>query len=284
MFSTGLVVFREALEIAMILGIVLSATRGLVGRGLWIGIGFGAGLIGACSVAVFAEVISDAAAGMGQELFNAGVLFLAALVIGWTAVWMQTHARHMASKLKHIGSSVSSGNMPHYTLAVVIGLAILREASEIVLFVYGMLLSGQSTVSIASGTAAGLLIGSLVGVLMYFGLMKVPARYALKITSWMLILLVAGLASQGAMFLSAAGYFGSLSSTVWDSSWLISDYSMTGRILHVLVGYSAQPTQIALAFYGVTLAGLFALVLHARHKSTAPTSQPIASDAAAANA
>ncbi|MBY0407952.1 MAG: FTR1 family protein, partial [Rickettsiales bacterium] len=159
MFSTALIVFREALEIAMILGIVLSATRGLVGRGWWVLGGMGAGVAGAALVAVFAQSISEAADGMGQELFNAGILFAAAGLIGWTVVWMQQHAREMSAHLKQVGRDVAAGTLPSTSLSLIVGLAMLREASEIVLFVYGMLVSGEAAATVLSGAALGLFFG-----------------------------------------------------------------------------------------------------------------------------
>lgn len=266
MLSATIVVFREALEIAMILGIVLAATRGLPKRTSWVAAGLLAGLCGAGLVALCAETISAAAEGMGQELFNAGILFMAALVIGWTAVWMQTHARQMSAQLRNMGKQVLDGDLPHYTLAVVVGLAMLRETSEIVLFVYGMLASGQSPSTVMAGTSLGLVLGSALGLMLYFGLMKMPARYALRVTSWLLILLVAGLSAQGAMFLSAAGYYPNFSEPVWDSSWLLSENSMVGRVLHVLVGYSEQPTQMYLIFYTITLLLLAGLIRRANRR------------------
>lgn len=266
MFSTALIVFREALEIAMILGIVLSATRGLSGRAWWVAGGLCAGLLGSGLVAVFASRISDAADGMGQEIFNAGILFAAALLIGWTVVWMQGHARQMSAQLRKVGHDVVAGALPHYTLSVIVGLAMLRECSEIVLFVYGMVVSGEPVPGIITGSALGLTFGVMVGVMLYYGMLKLPARYALKVTSWILILLVAGLAAQGANFLSAAGYFPNFTSVMWDSSWLVSENGILGRVLHTLVGYSAHPTAIELIFYGATFALLVGLVRFAsRH-------------------
>jgi high-affinity iron transporter len=260
MLSTAIIVFREVLEITMILGIVLSATRGLAGRTLWVAGGLLAGMSGAALIALFAGRISDAAEGMGQELFNAAIVFTAAVLIGWTVVWMQGHAREMSAHLKQVGKDVVAGRLPLTSLAVIVGLAMLRECSEIVLFIYGMLVSGQPVSELASGTAEGLALGIIVGVLLYYGLLKIPARYTLKVTSWLLILLVAGLSAQGANFLSAAGYFPNLSNVVWDSSWLLSEEGYAGRVLHTLVGYSAQPTSIELIFYGATLLGLAGLV------------------------
>ncbi|MBY0406352.1 MAG: FTR1 family protein, partial [Rickettsiales bacterium] len=107
------------------------------------------------------------------------------------------------------------------------------------------------------------------GVLLYYGMLKIPARYALKFTSWILILLVAGLSAQGANFLLAAGYFPDLSQTVWDSSWLLSEQGAMGQVLHTLVGYSEQPTAIQLVFYALTFAVLVGLVKNTQPKPVA---------------
>lgn len=260
MFSTAIIIFRETIEIAMILSVLFAATSGLPGRSLWIFGGMGGGLAGAGLVAGFAETISSALSGLGQEFFNALILFAAAIVIGGTVVWMRSHAVELAKHLKRVGQDVSSGQLPMYSLALVCGLTILREGSEIVLFIYGMVLSGQSAVSIAAGSGFGLLLGIGVGMLMYFGLLQVPARYVLKVTSWMLMLLVAGLASQAVVYLSAAGYFSGLSYQVWNTSWLLSENSILGKGLHSLIGYSARPTAIQLIVYAVTLAAVIGIV------------------------
>ena len=244
----------------MILGIVLMATRGLPRRMAWVFGGAAAGCAGAGLVAFFAESISQALSGAGQEMFNAGILFTAALFIGWTVVWMRKNAHGMAMHLKHIGHEAKSGALPLYSLALIIGLALLREGSEIVLFVYSMILSGQNGMSIVSGSLLGLALGAVAGIMLYFGLLKIPARYTLKVTSWLLILLVAGLASQGAGFLAAAGYFSGWTHIVWDTSWLLSEGSIAGKALHSLIGYSERPSVIQLLFYVGTLSGLLAIM------------------------
>lgn len=256
MLSTAIIIFRETLEIAMILGVVLAATRGLAKRSAWVFGGLVAGAAGAGLVAFFAESISDALSGMGQEFFNAMILFTAAGVIGFTAIWLRKNARHMMMHLKQVGHDVTAGKMPLYSLSLIIGLAILREGSEIVLFIYGMVLSGQGTTSIVTGASIGFGLGIVVGVMLYYGLLKIPARHVLRITSWLLILLVAGLAAQGVEYLSAAGYFGGLSQQVWDTSWLLSQDSILGKSLHSLIGYTARPSTIQLITYLATLGGL----------------------------
>ena len=69
----------------------------------------------------------------------------------------------------------------------------------------------------------------------------------------LILLLAAGMASQGAAFLLQADLLPPLGQTVWDTSFLLADQSLTGRIMHALVGYTAQPAGIQLVFYLATL-------------------------------
>ncbi|MEJ0009798.1 MAG: FTR1 family protein [Alphaproteobacteria bacterium] len=257
MLATAIIIFRETLEIAMILGVVLAATKGLAGRTGWVLGGLLGGLLGAGVVAGFARAIAGAMAGAGQEFFNAGILFTAATVIGWTAIWLRKNAKHMVMHLHQVGHDARDGKLPLYSLAVIVGLALLREGSEIVLFIYGMAMTGQSNGSIVSGSALGFALGLVVGLALYYGLLKMPARQMLKVTGWMLILLVAGLASQAVEFLSAAGYFTGMSAQMWDTSWLLSQGSILGKALHSLIGYTARPSLIQV----VTYFGALALML-----------------------
>jgi high-affinity iron transporter len=260
MFSTAIVIFREILEIVLIVGAVLAATRGLAGRINWIVGGVAGGLAGSALVAIFAQTISNAASGIGQELFNAAILFTAAFVIGWTVLWMRKHARDMKAHLTKVGQDVTEGKLPLYSLSLIIGLAILREGAEIVLFIYGMLLSGQNVASIIAGSLSGIGLGLAVGIMLYLGLLSISAKYIFKVTSWLLILLVAGLTSQAVGYLSSAGYFADFSTPVWNSSWLLSDESVIGKALHSLIGYTAQPSMIQLLFYVTTLAGMLLII------------------------
>jgi high-affinity iron transporter len=262
MLSTAVVVFREVLEAALILGIVLAATRGVPARGAWISGGIAGGVAGAVIVAIFAEGIATTASGMGQEIFNAGVLFIAVLMLGWHNVWMKQHGREMAAHLKQVGESVRSGEKSLKVLAIVVGMAVLREGSEIVLFLYGIAASGNDSVaSMAGGGAFGLALGAAVGALLYYGLLRIPSRYLFNVTSWLILLLAAGMAAQAASFLVQADVLPPLGDTLWDSSWLVADGSLAGRILHALIGYTARPSGIQLAFYLATAIAIAALMM-----------------------
>ena len=96
MIAIALIVFREVLEAALVVGLVLAASKGTPRRGRWISGGVVAGLVGAGAVAGFASEIASAVSGIGQELFNAGVLFAAVGMLGWHNVWMGRHGKEMA--------------------------------------------------------------------------------------------------------------------------------------------------------------------------------------------
>lgn len=261
MLATAIIVFREVLEAAIVVGIVTAATKGVAGRGSWIGLGLLAGALGAALVAGFAGTISDAASGMGQELFNACVLFAAVLMLGWHNVWMGKHGREIAAEMGAVGHAVRAGARPLYALAVVVGIAVLREGSEVVLFLYGIAAAepGQSGPMLAGGLL-GLAAGVLVGIVTYSGLARIPTRHLFAVTSWMILLLAAGMAAQGAGYLLSIGLLPSVGGTLWDTSGVLSETSIVGRVLHTLVGYIAQPDGIQLIFYLGTLVAIAALM------------------------
>jgi high-affinity iron transporter len=261
MLPTTIVVFREVLEAALVVGIVAAATKGVVGRTLWIGLGILAGLVLASLVAAFAGAISDAAQGIGQELFNATILFAAVVMLGWHNVWMGKHGREIAVEMRAFGHEISAGTRPLYALGIVVGIAVLREGSEVVLFLYGIAAAapGHAAAMLAGGLV-GLALGTAVGVATYSGLARIPMRHLFKVTSWMIVLLAAGMAAQGAGFLMAAGLLPSVGGTLWDTSWLLSEQSVAGRVLHTLVGYTAQPDGLQLIFYLATIVGIVGLM------------------------
>ncbi len=252
MLGTGLLVFREVLEAALIVSIVCAATRGVPGRGGWVGIGIAAGVVGAIVVAFFAGTIAAAVSGIGQELFNATVLLAAVVMIAWHAIWMSSHGKELATQMKSVGGAVQSGKRPLSALMIVVAIAVLREGSEVVLFLYGQAASGAGVVEIAAGIVLGVVGGVAIGFLLYFGLLGIPMRYFFSATNWLMLLLAAGLASQAAGFLIQADVLPAFGNRVWDSSALLSNSSLMGKTLHTLIGYDAQPAGMQLLFYAVT--------------------------------
>ena len=273
MLTSAIIVFREILEIALILGVISAATKGIEGRAKWIAAGLLGSVAGSAIVAYFANEISMAAEGLGQELFNAIILFTATALIAWTVLWMATHAKQLAAHLKNVGKKVADGSLPMYSLAVVIAITGIREGSEIILFTHGILASGTPVSTVLLGSSIGLVGGTVIGALLYFGLLQIPTKNIFKVTSWLLVFLAAGMAANGAKYLVAADMLSFWTSTVWNSGNIISQNGFIGQVLHALFGYSESPMGIQLAFYIVTAASLFCAIrwknksgTHSTHK------------------
>ncbi len=264
MLGALIIVFREVIEAGLIVGIVMAATRGVVGRGRWINLGILGGVGGAALVAAFAGAISETFEGAGQELFNASVLGIAVIMLMWHNAWMSRHGREIAEEMRNVGQAVSQGAKPLTALAIVVGLAVLREGSEVVLFLYGIMASGTSAGALLTGGVLGIAAGAAFTALTYFGLLAIPNRYIFSVTSWLIALLAAGMASQAVQFLNNAGLMVVLERTVWDTSWLLSEKSLFGKMLHTLIGYTEQPTQLQLIVYIATLFAMFMLMRLAR--------------------
>ena len=254
MLSSALIVFREVLEAALVVSIVLAATKGVLNRGWWVSGGLLGGIIGAGLIAIFADVISSWASGMGQEVFNACVMFVAVVMLAWHSIWMGKHSREMAQQIAAVGKAVAAGSRPLTGLAIVVGVAVLREGSEAVLFLYGIAAGdpGQ-TPQMVIGGLLGIFGGVSLGAAMYAGLLQIPLKRLFAVTNAMIILLAAGMASQGVGFLVSAGLLPSWGDTVWDTSWLLKESSLLGKMFHTLIGYTARPAGIQIAAYIATL-------------------------------
>ncbi|MBI4183232.1 MAG: FTR1 family protein [Proteobacteria bacterium] len=260
MLGSALIVFREVLEAALIVAVVMGATRGVAGRGRWVLAGIALGVAGATVVAAFAGVISNAVEGRGQELLNAGILLAAVLMLAWHNVWMSVHGRRLAAQIKEVGRDVSVGTKPLSALALVTLLAVLREGSETVLFLYGLAASGADGLSLLGGGVAGICGGAALGWLLYRGLLAIPIGQFMTIVGWLVLLLAAGLAADAAGFFNQAGLIPALDPQVWDTSGILSQQSWLGMLLHILVGYNDRPMGIQLVFYVATLSVIYALM------------------------
>ena len=260
MLASLLIVFREVLEAGLIVGIVLAATQGIPRRGAFVAGGVAAGVLGACVLAVFAGAVSDALSGNGQEVFNAGILLVAVVMLGWHTIWMASHGREMAQEMKAVGRAVRAGDTSLGAMAVVVGVAVLREGAEVALFLYGIAASSkEGVVPLLVGGLLGIAGGAVVSFLLYRGLVAIPLKRLFAVTGWLVALLAAGMAGQAAAILAGADLVPTWGDQLWDTSWLLSQDGLVGRALHALVGYADRPMGIQVAAYLAVLVLLVGL-------------------------
>lgn len=258
MFGTAVIVFREVLEAALIISIVTAATRDVPHHQRWITAGVILGLLGSVLVAGFTDKISELASGMGQELFNALILLTAVLMLAWHNIWMASHGKELAANARNVGNAIKDGVKECSILLTVVGVAVLREGAETVLFLYGIATSDQvDASSLVFGGALGVLAGVAVGYTLYKGLLRIPMRWFFSATSILVLLLAAGMASQAAGYLIQADIIPSLAAPLWDTADTLPEQSALGMLLHSLAGYDARPAGMQLVFYVVTLVSIY---------------------------
>lgn len=270
MFGPALIIFRETLEAALVITIIAAATRGVHRRSMWIVIGTLVGIAGSGVLAGLTETLGNLADGTGTELFNAGVLGVAVLMLGWHHIWMTTHGAELAQDAKRVGNDVSEGVRSLSAIAVLVALTVLREGAESVLFLHGMASgSDASLTDVIGGGLLGMAGGVAVGCVMYYGLMRIPLKSFFNVTGVLLVLLAAGLASRMAGLLIQADWLPPLATPLWDTSAILSTNSMPGYLMHILIGYEPNPSGMQMLFYALTLSSTVYFASLVKHQKEA---------------
>ena len=260
MFKIALVVFRECLEISILLGIIMTTTQNIKDRGIYIISGIISGILGAIIIAYFASTIAHAYGGIGDEILDIAAICLTVLIIGYIVVWMQGYGNQVKAAVYTATENIERGRSNKISLAMVVAITMFREFAEIMLLMYGLTsTSSKNEASYAAGFGLGVFGGIISGIIVYFVLGKLGRIRAFKVCSIMLIFMAAGLASEAAGILTSTGMIEVFNRAAWDTSWLISDNSAFGQILRIVLGYSAKPNVLQLLLYSSTLVTLWLL-------------------------
>jgi len=260
MISSLVIVFREMLEMVLVVGVLMAATRGLSGSRYWIGMGVFGGLLGALFFGLFMEQMEASFDGDGEFVFNAVILFLASILIAWTVFWMNKHGREISQHMKEVGGSVQAGDLPYTALAIVALSAVMREGSEALFFLFGAAQSAQADGwSMLIGGLLGAGSAMAIGALLYFGLARIPVKQLFSVAGWLLMLLAAGMASQATSNLVVIDLLPPLMDPMWNTSSILPSESLLGELLHVLIGYDDQPTGSQVIVFALSLAVMITL-------------------------
>ncbi len=258
LLNSVFIISREALEAALMISILLALTRlmGLTARS-WVTGALVAGLIGSVLYAVFFDVLSSMFDGVGQEVINATMQYL---VFAALLFCLYQGARYLSGTQR-------PGKLLTTLMAVAVGLAVTREGSEVLIYLTGFWRAGDIFVSVATGSAIGLLIGVSAGVLLYYLLIMQPERRARIAIQLTLALIGAGMCAQATQLLVQANWIDA-AGPLWDSSALLAEGSPLGQLLYALIGYESTPTAIEVVIYVISLS-LMALMyaLGRRHQS-----------------
>lgn len=259
MFQVAVIIFREFLEISLLLGVILAATKNVRNKLVYIVSGIMAGVVGAAFLAFFVRQFGDLLLETADEIIDAGVMIFTVILIGFSSLWMNDAARNIHNNLKQVSRDIEKEWLSKVMLTLLIASTIFREGAEIVLYMASFIHANKSNpgTNYLLGLAIGSLSGSMCGVAIYLGLLKFAGKSIFRVCFILLVFIAAGLAVQAAGLLTSVGAITSYNNVLWDTSWLVSDENMFGQFLKILIGYKAKPNGMQVIFYVTTLVILF---------------------------
>lgn len=243
LINSVILVLREVLEAAILISVLLALSSNLQLARRWLYWALPPALIGIVSLAGALDDITDAVDGAGQELLNAGLQLSIYLFI----MLLIANGRRGAVRRRQ--------NFLCTLMALSVAFALLREGSEIYLYIGGFASAEQLRGAVYAGSAIGAGIGLSLGILLYNGLRALTDQHCYRVCLLLLIFIGAGMIMQASMLLQQADWLPA-ANPLWDSSTLLSEQSIAGELLYAVFGYEATPTAIQVALYGLSLAAL----------------------------
>jgi high-affinity iron transporter len=282
MLFSFLVTLREGIEIALVVTILLGYLRNINQkrhfREIWIGVG-AATLLSLAFGAVL-EVTSHELDGPVLETFEGFTMLFAVAVLTWMVFWMKRQSAGMSSELRHqIDDALSDGSV--LALALLAFSAVSREGIETALFLFAGSTSATSDTQFWIGGVLGFAIAVAAAVVLYYGAGRLPLKQFFLASGVVVIVLAAGLLSNGLAELQSAGVIDNLGSRPWRMDGIVSMSSTAGKFLHTVLGYDSEPAiaQIVL-YWGYLLAVVSAYIFVPNGKPPAPRRRDAASTGA----
>lgn len=258
MLQIALVIFREMLEISLILGIVLAAAKPIKGHQAYVAAGAMCGFVLAALLAFGANKVTTSFGGFGDELLDVAIILLTVVMVSSTAIWVKHTGAKISAKITKIAENSDDTNGARIMLLLVVMTTIFREATEVVLFIHAIASSGMLEVTdYVGGFMIGIVAGIGTALAISYGLNKVAVKHLFKISFILLSLIAASLATEAAGILTSLGVVDILSAPMWDSGEYISDYGIIGKILKIFVGYNSKPNGLEVLFYLATLGFIY---------------------------
>ena len=262
MIPSFIVTFREALEAALIVGIILSylvrTKQTEYNNVVYMGVlsGIVASIIGAL---LFVR-LAGGFTGRAEQIFEGTTMLIGALLLTTMILWMMKQ-RHIALELElRVKTELTENH--RLGLFLLMFVAVLREGIETVIF-----LGAASFVSSSNsliGASAGIVAAILLGYAIFVGSMKINLKRFFNMTGILLILFAAGLVAYGVHELQEAKIIPTWVEHLWDINPsvnpdgtypLLHENGYGGSILKGLFGYNGNPSLLEVLSY-VTYLGL----------------------------
>ncbi|OLE14039.1 MAG: hypothetical protein AUG93_00210 [Armatimonadetes bacterium 13_1_20CM_4_65_7] len=249
MAVSGLVMLREGLEAALIIGIILAYLAKTGNRDKFGVVWMGSGLAVLMSVIVGTGIFVTAGefTGRAKQLFEGTAMFSAAGVLTYMIFWMRKQSINIRTHLQaRVNTALQTGSLG--ALVVLVFVAVGREGVETALFLF----AAAKAATPVTATVGGLLgsLGAVVlGYLLYRGTYRLNLRAFFNVTSILLLLFASGLLAHGTHEFHEAGLIPAVIEHVWDTNAIIHDTSSVGSLLNAVFGYNGNPSLVEVLVY-----------------------------------
>lgn len=274
MIAAALLSFREGLEAAIIVGIVMAylGKTGEVQRKAELWAGIIAAVIISLLFALLLSVMGAELEGQAEQIFEGVTMLLAAGILTWMIFWMQNKGAAVKVALE-TGIREATAGQHRWGLFLLAFVAVVREGIELALFLVAALFVSSALQTVA-GAVIGLAAAVAVGLLVFVGAQRLDLRRFFAVTSVLLIFVAAGMVGSGAYELNEAGILPGMIKHVWSTKNILSDTSTAGSVLKALFGYSDEPPLIQVLAYAGYLVTVFSAVMLRRQRLPRPADQP----------
>lgn len=177
MLATFLIVLREGLEAALVVGILIAYLARLDRRDVLPRLWAGVGLAVLLSLVVGAVLTfgSYALTFEAQEILGGGLSLLAVAMVTWMIFWMQQTGRRMKASLEgEIDRALAQGGL--WTLVAIGFVSVAREGVETTLLLWSMVQSFGFGPQALLGALLGLLCAVLLGWFIARGAVRLDLR------------------------------------------------------------------------------------------------------------
>lgn len=255
MLAVLMITWRESIEAALIVGILLTylAKIGQARQFRYVYHGVIWAVLGSLIFAALTTYVDLFVAGVGKEIFDAVVLFIAVVVLTHMVVWMHHNAKEIRGELqKKADLAISRHQL--WALAVLAFTGVFREGVETVLFLWGLVLQAGGAVTFSSQVAGGFL-GVVLGVVMtwlfFKGFGHLDLRLFFRVSGVLLLFIAAGMLAASVGKLIAADLLPPLLNPAWDTTRFLDERSLIGSIIAGLLGYRSRPSLMEVISYGM---------------------------------
>lgn len=244
MLAPFLIMLREGLEAALIVGIIAGYLR-QTGRGQWLPAVW-VGIFLAVALSLFAgaaiQLLSAGFPQKAQEAFEAAIGLLAVCVLVGMVFWMKRVARSIRSELHaSIDAALADSGGPAWALIGMVFLATAREGLESVFFLLAIFEQSPSAAA-PVGALLGMVAAVAAGWGIYAGALRLNLRRFFRWTGVFILFVAAGLLAGVLKALHEAGVWNGLQQVVWDLGRVLPETGPLGTVLSGLLGYRDAPT------------------------------------------